>query len=123
MQTTDFVATLFHGPADPGKVTVAFNMALAAIRKGHSVMVILLIDGVELGLPGATDGIDIGAPFEPVSDLLAQFLDGGGRIGICKSCMLHHGFTAEQMAPGYEVITAPDVIDLTMAAKGSLQIA
>ena len=47
---------------------------------------------------------------------------GGGRIGICKSCMIHNGFSAEQIVPGYEIITAPEVIDLMMAAKGSLQI-
>lgn len=122
MQPADFVATLFDGRSDPAKVTVAFTMALNALQKGHGAMVLLMVDAVALGLPGATEGIDVGKPFEPVSDLLAAFRRGGGRIGICKSCMIHNGFAAEQMAPGHEIVTAPEVIDLLMAAKGSLQI-
>ena len=122
MQSADFVATLFDGRANPAKVTVAFTMALNALQKGHSAMVLLMVEAVELGQPDATAGIDVGKPFEPVPDLLAKFITGGGRIGICKSCMIHNGFSAEQIVPGYEIITAPEVIDLMMAAKGSLQI-
>lgn len=122
MQSAEFVATLFDGPANPAKVTVAFTMALNAVQKGHGAMVLLMVDAVALGQPGAAEGIDVGAPFEPVADLLARFRAGGGRIGICKSCMIHNGFTAEQMAPDCEIITAPEVIDLLMAARGSLQI-
>lgn len=123
MQTADFVATIFDSAqSNPGKITVAFTMALSALKKGHSTIVLLMVDGVELALPGAVDGIDIGAPFRPVHDLLADYRDLGGRIGICTSCLIHHGLKPEQVVPGYEVITAPDVIDLMMAAKGSLQI-
>jgi len=122
MQTVDFVATLFDGTSNPNKVTVAFTMALNALKKGHSAMVLLMVEAVELGKPGALDPIDIGKPFSPAAELLEQFLAAGGRIGICGSCMIHNGYTAEEMVPGYEIITAPDVIDLLMEAKGSLQI-
>ena len=122
MQTTDFVATVFDGKGNPNKVTVTFTMALQALLKGHSATVILMVEAVELGPPGATDGIDIGKPFEPVSDLLSQYLEQGGHIAICKACMLHNGMTAEQMDPRFEIIGAPDVIELLMHAKGSLQV-
>ena len=84
--------------------------------------VILMVEAVELGKPGATEGMAIGKPFEPVADLLAKYLEKGGRIAICGSCMIHNGLTAEQMDPRFEVITAPDVIELLMNAKGSLQV-
>ncbi|KGJ05196.1 Predicted peroxiredoxin [Paracoccus halophilus] len=122
MQSADFVATLFDGRANPAKVTVAFTMALNALQKGHGAMVLLMVDAVELGQPDATAGMDVGQPFEPVPDLLTKFLEGGGRIGICKSCMIHNGFDPGQMVPDYEIITALEVVDLMMAAKGSLQI-
>lgn len=51
-------------------------------------------------------------------DVLAKFIRGSRRIGICKSCMTHNGFTEAQMAAGYEIVSAPEVIDLMMAAKG-----
>ena len=122
MQTTAFVATIFDGKSNPNKVTVAFTMALNALKKGHSATIILMVEAVELGKPGATDGMDIGAPFEPVSDLLEKYRAAGGKIAICGACMKHNGMSAEDMDPAYEIITAPDVIDLLMNAEGSLQI-
>ena len=122
MQTTDFVATVFDGHSNPAKVTVAFTMALAALEKGHSATVILMVEGVELGKPNAVEGMDIGTPFRPVKDLLADFLKLGGQVAICKACMVHNGFNAEQMDSRYPIITAPEVVDLMMNAKGSLPI-
>ncbi|WP_417807449.1 DsrE family protein [Thioclava sp.] len=122
MQTAEFVTTVFDGKSNPAKVTVAFTMALNAVKAGHSAMVLLMVEAVELGVPGATEGMDIGKPFEPVDDLLKAYLAGGGRIGICGACMIHNGFNAEQMAPEYEIVTAPDVVTLLMASQGSLQI-
>lgn len=119
----DFVSTLFHGQGNPDKVTVALTMALNARLKGHTACLILMAEGVVLGVPGAADGMDIGQPFEPAADLLRKYLDAGGRVAVCKSCMLHNGLSAEQMDARFEIITAPDVIDLLMGAKGSLQIA
>ena len=122
MQTTDFVATVFDGTSNPNKVTVTFTMALNALLKGHTTTIILMVEAVELGKPGATAGMAIGKPFEPVADLLAKYIEKGGRIAVCGSCMIHNGLTAEQMDPRFEVITAPDVIELLMNAKGSLQV-
>ncbi len=82
-----------------------------------------MAEGVALGVPGAANDINIGQPFEPAADLLRKYLDAGSRVAICKSCMLHNGLSAEQMDARFEIITAPDVIDLLMSAKGSLQIA
>ena len=122
MQTTDFVATVFDGRSNPNKVTVTLTMALNALIKGHSATIILMVEAVELGQPGATHGIDIGKPFEPATNLLEKFVEQGGRVAICGACMLHNGMSAEQMDPRFDIITAPDVIDLLMAAKGSLQV-
>lgn len=121
--TADFVSTLFHGHSNPDKVTVALTMALQARLKGHSACLVLMAEGVVLGVPGAADGLDIGPPFEPAADLLRKYLDAGGRVAVCKACMVHHGLGAEQRDERFEVITAPDVVDLLMGAKGSLQVA
>lgn len=119
---TDFVSTLFDGHSNNDKVTVAFTMAVNALAKGHSATIILMAQAVELGQPEAANDIDIGAPFKPVKELLDTYLAQGGRIAVCSSCMIHGGFSAEDMDARYDIINAPDVIDLLMAAKGSLQI-
>lgn len=122
MQGSDFVGTLFDCESNPSKVTVAFTMAMNAVQKGHSATVILMAEGVQLGRPGAASGMDIGAPFEPVAELMRKYLEGGGRIAICRSCMVHNGLSDAQMDARFPIITASDVVDLLMAAKGSLQI-
>ncbi|HDN7360673.1 TPA: DsrE family protein [Salmonella enterica subsp. enterica serovar Agona] len=123
MPTADFVSTLFNGQSNPDKLTVALTMVLNARLKGHTACLILMAEAVALGLPGAASDINIGQPFEPAIDLLQRYLDAGGRVAVCKSCMLHNGLSAEQMDARFEIITAPDVVDLLMGATGSLQIA
>lgn len=122
MQLTDYVSTIFDGHSNPDKVTVAFTMGVNALMKGHTATLILMANAVELGRPDAAADIDIGKPFEPVADLHRKYMDLGGNIVVCGSCMIHNGFTAEDMDTRYPVITAGDVIDLLMSAKGSLQI-
>lgn len=122
MQTADFVSTLFTGKEDENKMTVAFVMALNALQAGHSAIVLLMVEAVELGQPGAMDAVDIGAPFPAMKDVLSQYRAAGGRVAICGACMQHNGFTAEQMDPAFEIVTAPDVVNLLMGAKGSLPI-
>lgn len=123
MKTTDFVATLFDGHSDTAKVTVALTMALNAVKKGYTATIILMVHAVELGKPEAAQDIDIGAPFKPAQALLEAYLEAGGQIAICGACLQHNGFTAEEMDARFQIITAPDVIELLMNAKGSLQVA
>ena len=122
MRTTDFVVTLFEGKSNPNNLTVAVVMALNALKQGHSATIILMVEAVELGKPGATKGIDIGAPFAEVGGQLEEYLSLGGQVCICNACMLHNGFSAEDMDSRFELINAPDVVTLLMNAKGSFQI-
>ena len=122
MKQTDFVVTLFEEKENPDNLTVAVVMALNAIKQGHSATIILMVKAVALGQPGAANGVDIGAPFPEVGGQLETFLDLGGQVCICNSCMEHNGFRPEQMDPRYVLINAPDVVSLLMGAMGSLQI-
>ncbi len=122
MRTTDFVVTLFEGKANPNNLTVAVVMGLNALKQGHSATLILMVEAVELGKPGATEGIDIGAPFKEVGGQLEEYLELGGQVCICNACLIHNGFSPEDMDPRFELINAPDVVTLLMNAKGSLQI-
>lgn len=122
MRNTDFVVTLFEGKSNPNNLTVAVVMALNALRQGHTATIILMVEAVELGKPGATKGINIGAPFAEVGGQLEEYLNMGGQVCICNACMLHNGFSPEDMDSRFELINAPDVVTLLMNAKGSLQI-
>lgn len=122
MRNTDFVVTLFEGKSNPNNLTVAVVMALNALKQGHTATIILMVEAVELGKPGATKGINIGAPFAEVGGQLEEYLNMGGQVCICNACMLHNGFSAEDMDSRFELINAPNVVTLLMNAKGSLQI-
>lgn len=123
MQFSTFITTLFDSAqGQHNKIVIGFTMALNAIQKGHSSTLILMGDAVLLGTPNATDGIDVGAPFKPATELLNEYLQLGGRIAVCKSCMVNKGINEEQLDPRYLCITGADVIDLTMNATGTMQI-
>ncbi|MGP1442398.1 MAG: DsrE family protein [Anaerovoracaceae bacterium] len=122
MKQTDFVVTLFEGKENPDNLTVAVVMAVNALKQGHSASIILMVKAVALGQPDAAKGVDIGAPFPEVGGQLEEFLDMGGQVCICSSCMEHNGFKEDEMDHRYVLIKAPDVVSLLMGAKGSLQI-
>jgi len=122
MRQTDFVVTLFEGGDNPNYLTVGVVMGLNALKQGHSATVLLMVKAVELGKPGAAKGIDIGAPFEEVGGQLEEFLSLGGQVCICNACMIHNGFSPEEMDSRYVLINAPDVVTLLMNAKASLQL-
>lgn len=97
-------------------------MGVNALKLEHSASIILMVDAAAPGQSDAAKGVDIGAPFPKEDEALEEFLQLGGRVCICNSCMEHNGFKEEQMDLRYELINAPDVVRLSMGAKGSLQI-
>lgn len=122
VKTTDYVGTLFDDSSNPNKITVAFTMAFKALEKGHSASVILMVDAVHLAVKDALEGIDIGAPFEPAPKLLEAFLEKGGQVLVCGACMVHNKVDESAVDPRFETISADDVVELVMSAKGSLQL-
>lgn len=81
-----------------------------------------MVDAVHLGVPNALDNVNIGAPFEPAGELLEAFIEKGGQVLVCGACMKHHGVEEADIDKRFEVISDDDVVELLMAAKGSLQL-
>ncbi len=121
MKLTDFVCTLFTDQNDPAKLTVALTMSVQALKKGHSATIIFLVDAVHLGHQDCQLTADVGMPFLPTHQLMDEFIALGGQIAVCKSCIEHNNIALEEINSDYVIITANDVIDLLMNAKGSLQ--
>ena len=120
---TDYVGTLFdNAESNPSKITLAFTMAGIALKQGHSASVILMVDAVHLGVPNALNKVDIGAPFKPAKDLLEAFIEKGGNVLVCGACMEHNGIEDSAIDKRFTKISGDDVVELLMAAKGSLQL-
>ncbi len=122
MHNIDLLVTLTQHERDANNVTIAFTMGLKAAQEGYDVELILLSDAVHLASKGYADKIDIGEPFKAVKDLLPAFLEAGGKLKVCKSCMIHNGVEEDNLVEGSEVISADYVVDAVMASKKSLQL-
>ncbi|HLQ83531.1 MAG TPA: DsrE family protein [Pseudogracilibacillus sp.] len=122
MNVSDLLITLTAHERDSNNVTIAFTMGLKALEKGHSVEIMLMSDAVHLAEKDYADKIDIGEPFEPIKDILPRFMEKGGKVNVCYSCMVHNNVKEENLIQGAEVITADYVVDALMNAKQSLQL-
>lgn len=119
---TDLLITLTAHENDENNVTIAFTMGIKALEKGHKTEIMLLSNGVHIAEKGYADRIDIGAPFSPIKEILPLFLEKGGSLKVCSSCMEHNGVKADNLVDGSEVITADYVVDALMNTKRSLQL-
>ncbi|MTV47929.1 sulfur reduction protein DsrE [Heliobacillus mobilis] len=119
---SSFVVTLGFNNNNENYVTVALTVALAAQKKGEQACLLLLVDGVHLGKEGYVDDINIGEPFRPVRDLLADFLASGGQLKICGACLHHNKIANDELLTSAEIITGSDIVDLLNNAKSTLQL-
>ncbi|MBG9986210.1 DsrE family protein [Facklamia sp. DSM 111018] len=119
---TDLLITLTQKEDNANNVTVAFTMGKMALSKGHSVSLILLSNAVHLAERGYGNKIDIGEPFQPVGELIFEFIAQGGEIKVCSACMKHNGVSEDNLMEDVEIITAEDVISIIMDSKKSLQL-
>lgn len=122
MTKTDLLITLTAHENDENNVTIAFTMGVKGLEQGHSIEILLLSNAVHLAEKGYADKIDIGEPFLPIKDLIPTFLNNGGTLKVCSSCMQHNGVKEENLIDGAEVVTADYVIDAIMSAEKSLQL-
>lgn len=79
-----------HGPEDVERATIPFVMATAAQASDVEVVMGFQVDGVWLAGKGIPDQIT--APgFPPLKDLVAAYLEAGGKILVCGPCMKTRG--------------------------------
>jgi predicted peroxiredoxin len=80
------VVILTSGKSDNGKnATLAFSCGLSALALGHNAILFLTSDGAVWGYAGSATGISVQG-FPALTELIEQFLQGGGRIILCSVC-------------------------------------
>ena len=79
------VINLATGLEDAERVTVAFLVAGAALRKDKQVATFLTKEAVRLALPGYAEGVACdGCP--PLAGLIGQYAESGGELLVCPVC-------------------------------------
>ena len=81
---------------------MGLDHALAMLRNGKDVAILLDVNGVNLAAKNATGEL------QPISGMLEIFLNEGGRVIACDHCVSMAGLTLQDLKPGVEIDAHPD---------------
>jgi len=101
------------GPADMERATVPFILACAAANRGPA-RAFLTGDALNLVVKGRANGL-VAEGYAPVADLIAEFVEKGGIIWVCKVCAAVMGIAQEDLIEGAEIGGAPNSMDFLEA--------
>ena len=114
-----FVVSLTHAKNDPDKATVAFVVANAAVASDKDALVFLSIEGVRLAQPGFADDIHEEG-FLPLKDLIANFVQAGGKIYVCSPCFKKRKLDENSLVSGAVIVGGAKLVEFMGEACPSL---
>lgn len=117
----DFLVTVAIGKDQPGKLTVALTLALAARTQGRKTALLLLVEGVRNGVEGYVDSVDVGEPFATCEDLMESFIAAEGEIYTCGACLDHNKVDRNKLMPEVQVVNGSRAVEIIANAKATLQ--
>ena len=91
-----YLFTLTHFDGDPDRVATPLALAVDALATGADTLLWLTVNGAKLARRGAADAL-VPKSFPPVAELLAMYIECGGRIGVCPPCGKTHGVTEQNI--------------------------
>ena len=109
-----------HGRDDPERAIVPFLAASVAAASGQDALVVLTAEGAWLCRRGyaatvAADG------FPALEELLASFVEAGGRIWGCSACTTPRGITEADLVSGAQIVGAATIV--AAVAEGAVPVA
>jgi predicted peroxiredoxin len=110
---------LATGPEDRGnRATLAFAMGVSAIISGVDTTVYLTMGGAFWSRSKSVGKVHIDG-FEPLSDYVGQFTEGGGKLMLCSPCNEFYCSSEPEknLVPGTELCGLAHVVDLAMGAS------
>ncbi|MBS7269775.1 MAG: DsrE family protein [Candidatus Freyarchaeota archaeon] len=116
MQRT-LLILLFESPYQHDSAEHAYEIARAALRKGHKVNIFLMMDGVYNPLT-SQNAENLRA--RAVSDKLSELISMGARVTMCRVCAEVRGVLDEMLLEGVDVGGIYDLAD--MVAESNVTI-
>ncbi len=101
------------------RATVGFVVAGAAAASGQDTTVFLSADGAWLGKKGEADKIHEDG-FAPLSDLMAGFVEAGGKIIVCSPCAKKRGIAQADLVDGAVIAGGAAVVALMTAGAQTI---
>ncbi len=108
-----------HGKEELERVSLAFVAANTALVSGQQATVLLTIEGVRVATRGYAQGLQTDG-FSPLSELIAQFVNGNGTIWVCGACAKPRQITETDLIPGAHIIGAATAIEALVSGAQSL---
>lgn len=119
MASKKMVVIATHGDEDPERATIPFVMANAGLASDTDVSVILQTTGVNLAVKGYAKHVRAEA-FPPLTDLVKNFIEMGGKLMVCAPCLKTRGITEDELIEGAKIIAAGTVVAETTGADATL---
>ena len=98
-----FCVTINSCKENGDKATVGFVVATAALGSGKDTMVFLSTDGVWAAVKDEAAKVVEGGPFKPLSELMENFINAGGRVVACAPCCKKRGIESDQLFDKIEI--------------------
>ena len=106
----NFGINLTRSLDDPDRATVAMVVANAAVASGKNTMVFLSSEGVRLAVRGIANEIhDEG--FQPMTDLVKNFLAAGGTFWVCSPCFKKRGYGEGDLIEGATIVGGAKLVE------------
>lgn len=93
------------GIHDVERATVSFILAVTASKTSETA-VFATSDAAGLCVKGGVDGL-VAEGYEPLADLVGDFIGNGGKIWLCPACAKAKGITEADLIEGVEIAGAP----------------
>jgi uncharacterized protein involved in oxidation of intracellular sulfur len=83
-----------------------FVLANAALAMDIQATIVLNGDGVTIAQKGYADTMPAGGGFPPMKDLLASFMEQGGKMWVCGPCIKTRGIDESALLEGATITAA-----------------
>lgn len=120
---TDFVAVARAGPTDPHSIALAATAALAALDRGRSASLVLILDAAAFAAPGALKALPQRPPFQPPAQLFDELQRRGAQLYVLGACLVEEGMDPAVHMDSLDIITTEELVDLLLEARATLQLA
>ena len=109
------------GGEEPEKAAIPFVMACAALAMDIKATVVLQGNGVYLARKGYTDNMLKPGGFPPLSKLITEFMELGGKLLVCVPCIKERNIDeANDLLPGAQTTAAGALNIEAMESKAVL---
>ena len=117
-ESSELVVLFTHG-ADHELSSVGFTIANGGMTAGLGVSAFLTSAAVDLVRRRAIDSTVV-PPFDPLADLVKDFLARGGRLWACTPCVKARGYEQKDLIEGVEIAGSSKIHELIKGGAATL---